>query len=67
MKRKIIYKIKKILNMKYNQINYQRDTADLTERSRTLLNMEPRSDPWNMASDWLTCFNPNPNPVFIGY
>lgn len=51
--------------MKYNQINYQRDTADLTERSRTLLNMEPRSDPCNMASDWLTCFNPN--PVFIGY
>lgn len=53
--------------MKYNPINYQRDTADLTERSRTSSNMEPRSDPWNMASDWLTCFNPNPNPVFIGY
>lgn len=31
--------------MKYNQINDQRDTADLTERSRTLSNMEPRSDP----------------------
>lgn len=53
--------------MKYNQINDQRDTADLTQRSGTSSNMEPRSGPWNMASDWLTCFNPNHNPIFIGY